>query len=138
MRRKNRHADNYGKCPLCNSRTSLDFHHWTYRPERGTRLCRDCHNYIHQPDGARPSEASGSNWLFKATEQLLHRHIELVEDFPTVSEVVARYNIPEDVSYFVEVSMEAVVDEDERKRAHRRKCLEEWANIKRSDSHEHD
>jgi len=53
-----------------------------------------------------------------------------------VSEVVARYDIPEDVSYFVEVSMETVVDEDERKRVHRRECLEEWANIKRSDSRE--
>jgi len=138
MRKRRAHTDNYGKCPLCGSRTTLDFHHWTYRPERGIYLCRDCHSYIHEPKGARPSESSGDAWLIKATEQLIYRHREEVEKYPTLSEVMGRYDIPDDVSSIIEKSIERVIPEDERKRVYRQECMEEWAEVRESRNRESD
>jgi len=120
----------YGKCPLCEQRSNLDFHHWTYRPERGVYLCRPCHNYIHRPDGARPSEASGDDWLFPATQRLVERHIRKINSQPLKDEILTRYGIPDDVAWFVGQALDDQVDLEQRKKRHRKKSLRQAAEVK--------
>ena len=54
----------------------LDYHHWDYEIDVGCRLCRDCHEYIHEPEGARPSETPGEEWVEVVIERLVSRYSE--------------------------------------------------------------
>lgn len=55
-------------CPLCDRSLSdlsanyLDYHHWIYRDDVGTSICRDCHDYLH---GGDKSTANTQDWEAK-------------------------------------------------------------------------
>jgi len=126
----NQNTSSYRGCRLCGSRSRLDFHHWTYSPDRGTYLCRECHNYIHQPDGARPSESRGISWVWDAVEQLIERHIEIRDEYPNHRAIMERYSIPGELSDIVEYRTADKIPEKERRRRHRRSSMSEWSDIK--------
>ena len=40
--------DTGGICPICNTfKKPLEYHHCCYNPERGIRICHNCHFKIH-------------------------------------------------------------------------------------------
>jgi len=88
-------------CAACRSPAEmceLDFHHWDYDDDVGCLLCRECHDYIHEPEGARPSEAAGGAWVWEAVPRLADLQ-QKVGAHPVEEEDVSPiewYNIPED------------------------------------------
>lgn len=82
-------------CRLCGSGGDLDFHHWQYSDDTGCLLCRDCHSYIHEPDGARPREGPGNEWVEHALRRLLERHSTHRPFIRAPEKVVEHYSLPE-------------------------------------------
>jgi len=98
--------DTYGKCPLCNDKAELDFHHWTYgEAVLGVKLCRDCHKHLHRPDGALPGNSVGNEWIDLALVQLVARHQKNI-GFGTAETVRDRYHVP----YQFEVKIEELLN----------------------------
>ena len=81
---------------------SIDFHHWDYELDVGVRLCRECHESIH--DGLRARDQTemapeGETWKVDAGLNLIntHEHIHGVAD--SWDDVFERYNIPNNEGY---------------------------------------
>ena len=73
----NRSNATFGTCDLCKGENvALDFHHWNYENDIGCMICRQCHETIHQPFGAKPSETPGNEWIDKALVQLVGLYSE--------------------------------------------------------------
>jgi hypothetical protein len=91
----------YGECKLCNTdEVSLDFHHWDYENDYGCWLCRPCHDYIHKPIGAQPSETPGDEWIRKAVDRLLERYKEH-HHWLSERRIMKQFNIPSDHKHTV-------------------------------------
>lgn len=82
------------RCRLCGSEDDLDFHHWKYDGDVGCPLCRDCHSYIHEPEGGRPGETAGNEWLETAFPRLVERHLKHNYFLTTPRLIAQHYNIP--------------------------------------------
>ena len=82
------------RCRLCGVEEDLDFHHWRYQDDVGCPLCRQCHSYIHEPEGARPGEGPGNEWLEAALPRLVERHLEHNYFLTTGRLIAQHYNIP--------------------------------------------
>lgn len=115
-------------CRLCDSQRNVDFHHWDYQSDIGTYLCRDCHNYIHEPEGARPSDSMGASWLWPAIDRLLERHIDCNKELPTEEDFINWYNMPSDFSGIVEQVFKNR-DTEDFKRQYRKRALKQRAEI---------
>ena len=83
------------RCRLCGTEESLDFHHWRYSDDTGCPLCRDCHAHIHAPDGGRPRETAGNEWIEVALPRLIKRHLETNFFISQGERIAQHYNIPE-------------------------------------------
>jgi hypothetical protein len=76
------------QCPLCRRHCDqLEFHHWSYDPEIGVSICRDCHNHIHGGEKGRVSiqenraEYYGfDGWHDYALMNLIERDIRYLEN----------------------------------------------------------
>jgi len=71
---------NTGFCPLCRKIDyELEFHHWDYETDRGVKICRRCHTFIHDEKTAyeqRQDVLKGSSlngWLSAAIMNLILR-----------------------------------------------------------------
>ena len=82
-------------CRLCGKSGDLDFHHWRYSDDTGCLLCRGCHAYLHKPDGARPGDGPGNDWMEIALPRLLERHTTENPFIVSVDGVMEHYTIPE-------------------------------------------
>jgi len=83
------------RCRLCGEAGGVDFHHWRYSDDTGCSLCRSCHAYIHDPDGARPGDGPGNEWVEVALPRLLKRHRLQNPFIVSVSRVMDHYSLPE-------------------------------------------
>lgn len=70
-------------CPLCDTSTDLEYHHWDYDKNIGIHLCRECHNCIHEGNHGRVSIQQnkaeyygGDHWHERAVTQLIIRDLE--------------------------------------------------------------
>jgi len=81
-------------CRLCGAVGDLDFHHWRYDDDTGCLLCRDCHSYIHAPEGGRPGEGPGNDWMEIALPRLLERHLLLRPFLRAPDKVLRHYSLP--------------------------------------------
>ena len=99
-----------GICPLCRRASNLDFHHWDYDEDIGIKLCRECHDDIH--DGLRQSHQQNkakfhgySDWIQRAVENLIEKDIAFLptDEFNIQEQPWAeyrhrlkeRYNLPD-------------------------------------------
>lgn len=93
------------RCPLCRTAASsyedLDYHHWSYDPDIGVALCRDCHTTIHRDQRAREQAALSStgDWRDVALAELVrqhrrHRSVNNPAMAAGFEEIAVRYNIP--------------------------------------------
>jgi|APHM01.1.fsa_nt_gi hypothetical protein len=58
-------------CPLCQENNPLDFHHWQYTPvSRGTKICRACHNFIHNGKWGRGQDSDNQYTLSRQEQEL--------------------------------------------------------------------
>jgi transcription elongation factor Elf1 len=86
--------DTYGTCSVCgHDNIALDYHHWDYQNDVGCHVCRDCHQFIHAPEGSRPSESDGDDWKRIAINQTVKRYRENHE-WVTSSRIQKHCNIP--------------------------------------------
>lgn len=94
------------ECPLCGipaaDHEELDYHHWSYDPEIGVSLCRDCHTTIHNDRRAVDQAALSptGEWRDDAFAELVRKHRRVrTGDFPQddledFEAIAVRYNIP--------------------------------------------
>jgi len=98
-----------GTCPLCKFEKRLDYHHWDYQNDVGCRLCRECHQYIHFPTNAKPSETVGNEWVAVALGQLVERYDEY-HSWVSVSRIKKTFKIPHKHKPTLESYVSEVVD----------------------------
>lgn len=89
-----RSGDELDRCRLCGSEDELDFHHWRYEDDTGCPLCRDCHSHIHEPEGGRPGEGPGNEWMEVALPRLVERHMRYNVLLTSGRLIAQHYNIP--------------------------------------------
>jgi hypothetical protein len=95
--------DSVVACPLCLSQTkSLDYHHWCYQSDIGIEICRRCHDEIHNPNGARPRESVGNEWVDYAIPVLVSIYLD-------VDRIMEKFNIPEKHRPVVQESLEQYI-----------------------------
>ena len=99
-----------GVCPLCRQGSKLDFHHWDYETDIGVKICRECHEHIH--DGIRKTHQDNkaksygySGWVTRAVNNLIIKDIAFLKpgefDIQTQSweeyrdRLKKRYNLPD-------------------------------------------
>jgi hypothetical protein len=89
-----------GKCPLCGEERKLDYHHWDYEQDVGVHICRNCHNYIHNPEGAKPSESQGQGWLYVTLALSVMRYAEYHE-YVKPGKIVRDLKIPRRHEHYI-------------------------------------
>lgn len=89
-------------CPLCREipDDGLDFHHWSYRPEVGVEICRDCHDEIHLHGDATPT--NDRRWFKDALKRLVELHETYHGEARSAGELIDRYNVPDDIGICVQ------------------------------------